>query len=135
MPNLAELRAFFDRLGIDVSRPGFYDNPIFIKAERRDPRFITKYGQYLEALQFDNAYLNRARQTALRVADYLFEELRKDGRKGACIDVSGTAVRMLEEEGIWNYMVSGAVVVDFPHQSGLRRRYFWPLRHPDNPAK
>jgi len=42
---------------------------------------------------------------------------------------------MLERERVWSCMIAGAAKVTFPPESGLNRRYFSPLVHPDNPAK
>jgi hypothetical protein len=135
MPTLTELQQTFDQLGIGTTRPGFYDEPGFLRAERQDRRFLKKYAQYIEALPFEEQYLLRARRTALEVADYLFDELKRDGRQGACIDISGTATRMLDQEGVWSYMAFGSVIVEFPAQSRLGKKYFRPIVHPDNPAK
>jgi hypothetical protein len=135
MPTLAELQTFFREIGIDPDRPGFYDQPAFLEAERRDHRFIKTYAQYIDVLPLDEQYLGRSREVTIQLANYLFEELTRDGRHGACIDISGTAMRMLEEEGIWSYMADGALVITFPPRSGLERRYFSPIMHPNNPAK
>lgn len=135
MSKHSELQQSFDVLGIDTTRPGFYDDPRFVEQERQNPRFLQRYAEFVNAIPFDEQYLAKARSTVRALADYLFEELKRDGRKGACIDVSGTAMRMLEKEGIWSYMAEGAAIIHFPESSHLRRRYFWPLMHPGNPAK
>jgi hypothetical protein len=135
MPTFFELQAMFAEMGIDPGHPGFYDQAAFMAAERRDASFIKTYAQYVEAMPLDEAYLGRARETARDIADFLFEELTLDGRNGACIDISGTAMRMLERKGIWSYMMDGALTIDFPQRSGMERRYFLPLVHPNNPAK
>ena len=69
------------------------------------------------------------------LANFLAAELAAEGRTGACIDASGALMRMLERERLWSCMVAGAATLFFPPKSGLNRRYFSPLVHPDNPAK
>jgi hypothetical protein len=109
MPNMTkdELEAVFGRFGIDFSRPGFYDSPEFRANEENDPDFIATYAQYVDSLNFTDNYLKHARQRALAAAEFMFAEIGRDGKKGACIDASGVLQRILDREGIWNYLVAG----------------------------
>jgi hypothetical protein len=107
MSKYSELQETLDAFGIDTTQPGFYDHPRFRQLEMLDPTFLQKYAEYVNAMPMDEQYLAKARSKVRAVADYPFEELKRDGRKGACIDVFGTAMRMLEEEGIWSYMLGG----------------------------
>jgi hypothetical protein len=135
MATRKELEQLFQERRIDFVDPGFYDGTAFQLCERQDPRFLENYGEYVHVRSFDCEYLNRARAVVLELATFLVGELVADGRTGACIDVSGALMRMLEHEGIWSCMVAGAATVFFPPDSGLGRRYFSPLVHPNNPAK
>lgn len=130
-----ELEELFKRVGIDYSRPGFYDQPEFKAVEKKAPAFIEAYAEYVDCLHFDDEYVQRARTNAIAVAEFLFAELLRDGRKGACIDASGVMQRILDREGIWSYLVGGGVRIQYPDESGVPDSYFWPLVHPDNPAK
>jgi hypothetical protein len=135
MADLADLQRLFDGRHIDYSRPGFYDDVNFAAAERQNPKFLEKYAEFIEAQNFSADYLQRARTTTLQAVEYLYAELRKDGRLGACIDLSLTLSRFLEREEIWNYFVAGALGVYFPEQSRLRPKYLSPIMAPGNPAR
>jgi len=132
---LGELERLFRSANIDFARPGFYDQPGFVMAERRDPRALEAYAEYIDKRPYPEDYKARARAVVTRAAQFLSRELEIDGRRGACIDASGALMRMLEREGIWSYMAGGATVVEFPRHAHLRAQYFHPFVHPDNPAK
>jgi hypothetical protein len=130
-----ELEAGFEELGIDYSHPGFYDTTAFKAVEKKAPAFIHAYGEYVDSLEFNDEYKQRAQKLAMEAARFLFAELVKDGRKGACIDASGVLQRILDRDEVWSYLVGGGVRISFPSSSAIRDSYFWPLVHPDNPAK
>jgi len=134
MATRAELEAKFRRLGVDFSRPGFYDDPEFIRAERAEPNLLVDYARYVKSLEFSQEYLARVRPVILEAADFLYRSLLADGRRGACIDVSGILLRCLEREGIWSHFVGGGLKVQFPEGARLPPRWFWPLMHARNPA-
>ena len=135
MATREELEQLFRRHGISFDEPGFYDSPEFQRGEREDLRFLENYAEYIQAVQFDDEYLGRARRIIRKLAEFVANEVRADGRAGACIDASGAVMRMLEREGVWSCMIGGAAIVFYPPCSGLDTRYFWPFVHPDNPAK
>ncbi len=127
-----QLEDAFTGLGIDYSRPGFFDHPAFIQAEKKDNRFLEKYALYVQKRQYTDSYLAQAEERTRAAAHFLHETLKKDGRLGACIDASLTVSRFLEKEGVWNCILHGATAVHVP---GLPPRFYWPIRHPNNPAK
>jgi len=129
-----ELERMFRRLGIDFTKPGFYDTPQFQAVERKHPVFLKSYADFIQTLQLPAEYLDRARSIVQNTADFLFNELVADGRKGACIDISGLVLRFLERQGIWCHVVCGGVKVEFPVGSGVSTKYFYPLMHEDNKA-
>jgi hypothetical protein len=134
MPTREELEQEFGRSGIDFANPGFYDTPNFQVAERQNPRLLIKYAQYINTLTFAPEYRDRARVLVRESAEFLYRELVADGRRGACIDISGTMLRFLERQGIWAYFVGGGLRVQFPARSHVQTKWFWPLMHGDNPA-
>ncbi|MFZ0420843.1 MAG: hypothetical protein WAM04_22270 [Candidatus Sulfotelmatobacter sp.] len=134
MPTREELEDEFGELGIDFANPGFCDTPAFQGAERQNPRLLIKYAQYINTLILTPEYLERSRGVVRDTADFLYGELVADGRRGACIDISGTLLRFLERQGIWAYFVGGGLRVQFPARSGIGTRWFWPLMHGENPA-
>lgn len=112
-------------LGIDKSRPGFYDDPLFLAAEAKDPTLLEAYAGYVNELDLDDAYRTDARRKITESAIFLHDELVRDGLKGGCIDVSVALGRFLERQGVWNYVVKGGVSMHFAPETGLGRRYHW----------
>jgi len=54
-------------------------------------------------------------------------ELLKDGRRGACIDFSMVLARILDKFRIWNFVMKGALTLEFPQKSNIENLYYWPL--------
>jgi hypothetical protein len=123
--NLGDLDKLFEKHGIDFSKPGFYDDPQFIEAESRDGSFLETYGKAVARRTYSEAYLARARREIPAIARLVWEELIKDGRLGACVDVSMILSRVLEQEGFWNYLVKGSLTINFAASHGLTPRFFW----------
>jgi len=121
---LTELERIFVDNGIDYSTPGFYDLPAFRRVEEKSPQFLEAYSEYVDACPYADDYLARVRQTVPRLGQMLFAELQEAERAGACVDISGAFVRMLEQERIWAYAVGGGVTVNFPPESGLPASHF-----------
>lgn len=134
MPTRAELENTFRRLHIDFSNPGFYDTPEFQAVEHREPTFLKAYAQYVRNLIFPDEYLERARAVVQSTAEFLYRELVADGRLGACVDISGLILRFLERQGIWCYVSCGGLKIQFPTQSNIPPKWFFPLMHRNNRA-
>ena len=134
MPTRKELENKFRGLGIDFTKPGFCDSPEFQAVERNNPVFLKSYAEYVQTLGPSAEYLDHARIVVRDTAEFLYNELVADGRKGACVDISGVVLRFLERQGIWCHVVCGGVRVEFPAESGIRTRRFYPLMHRDNNA-
>ena len=114
---------------IDISKAGFYDEPNFIKIERINPEYLNNYARFVQEKTYSSEYLDKARKVIPLIANELHEELLRDGRKGACIDLSMVLSRILEREGFWNYIVKGSLTVSFPNGSGIGDRFFWSIDH------
>ncbi|WP_179020754.1 hypothetical protein [Winogradskyella forsetii] len=121
----ADLENIFKRFHIDYKTPGFYDSQEFLFQEQRDHSFLEKYAEYINAQTYSSTYLERASGEIPFIARILNQELVKDGRLGACIDVSMVLSRILEREGFWNYTTKGSLTITFPKDSGLENKYFW----------
>lgn len=121
----SELERTFQKHGIAFDAPGFYDEANFLERERRDPRYLELYAQYVEARAYDAEYLANARRKIDVAAEVLRSEVERDGRLGACVDTSGMLGRMLDRLGVWNYVAKATLTIQFPQGSGLRPRYFW----------
>jgi hypothetical protein len=131
----AELESLFSELGIDFRKPGFYDDANFRLRVAENPLFLQTYADYVRSLTFSDVYLLRAREIVSEQVAFLYDRLIRDGRLGACIDLTLTLTRFLERHGIWNYAVSGATSLIFDESTGLARRSFETILTPENPAK
>lgn len=118
---------YFNSHKIDSSYPGFYDDRKFLQLEGQNPSLLSNYASFIDQKPFDKDYLGNAEKTVRKIATLLNQELQKDGRQGACIDVSMALGRMLEKEGIWNYQMKGSLVITFPHYTGIPKKHFWPV--------
>ncbi|PGW34015.1 hypothetical protein COE04_15895 [Bacillus cereus] len=114
---------------IDVSAVAFYDSEEFKNVERNNPSYLENYAKFVQLKQYDSSYLNMVREKLPFIAELLYKELKKDGRLGACVDLSLTLSRILEKEGIWNHIVFGSLNIDFPPKSNLPRGHFWTINH------
>jgi len=119
------LEAEFAAAGIDFSKIGFYDDPMFMACEQRDNKYLEKYAEYILGKEYTPEYIERAKNEIPFIARLLNEELIKDGRLGACIDISIGLSRILEQEGFWNYIPKGSLTIEFPSHSKISKKYFW----------
>src|SRR5258706_142175 len=105
-----KLCAMYDDFRIDRTKPGFYDDKRFLRAESVDPSFIESYGRFVESRPCDEAYLVRSRNEIPEISSLVHRELVADGRLGACVDIGMILSRILEQEGFWNYIVTSLAV-------------------------
>lgn len=129
-----QLENTFRRLGIDFANPGFCETSEFQAVERDDPTFLKFYAMYVRQLQLSPEYIERARAVIQDTAEFLYGELVADGRRGACVDISGLILRFLERQGIWCHVTCGGLKIQFPAESGIQPKWFFPLMHRDNNA-
>ena len=130
----ADLENIFQRFHIDYKKPGFYDSQEFLFQEQRDHSFLEKYAEYVNVQTYPSTYLDRASREIPFIAQLLHQELIKDGRLGACVDVSMVLSRILEREGFWNYTTKGSLTITFPKNSGLEKKYFWTVDNGEHSA-
>ena len=64
----------------------------------------------------------------IQAATFLSRELAAHEREGACIDASGTLMRMLEREGIRRYMAGRATGVHFSGSLSAATAILFPFR-------
>jgi hypothetical protein len=112
-------------LDFDKSKPGFYDDPVFMAAEAKDPTLLDAYADHVDALTHDETYLQHARDRISRSVRFLHGRLLADGRKGACVDMSQMLSRFLEQQGVWNYIVKGGTAVYPAAHTGLDAAFHW----------
>lgn len=117
----------FIRKGIDINTPGFYNQNNFLLVEKNQPLYLNNYARYVQSKAYTEDYIECARKEIRLIASILHNELVKDGRKGACIDMSMTLSKILEKEGYWNYVVKGALTLNYPLESGLSDAHYFPI--------
>lgn len=122
---LERIEADFYSKGIPVDQPGFYDHPNFIEVERQNPEYLNNYARYVQLRFYSSEYLEKAEREIPIIAHELHMELLRDGRQGACVDMSGVLSKILEREGYWNFVVKGSLTITFPKSTGIGKRYFW----------
>lgn len=121
---LKTLEALFAAHGIGFEYPGFYDSPAFLAVERSDAAFLEKYAEYVDHQHYSQEYVKRVQRVVPLLSRFVYEHLIREGRLGACIDVSSMVSRMLDMEGIWSYTAGGGASISFPKKSGLSPSYF-----------
>lgn len=129
-----DFEQFFREADIDYSKPGFYDDRNFVEFEKSNPAFLEIYADYINSMSFPSDYLMDARKVALDITEFVYDRLNFDGLKGACLDVCGIISRILEREGIWNYVVKGGLTISFDKSTGITPTYCAPIMTHDNPA-
>ena len=131
---LKDIEKSFENNNIMMSKVGFYDSHEFIQVERKNPSYLEQYAKYVQLKKYDSTYLDTVREKVSIISTLLYKELERDGRLGACIDMSATLSRILEKEGIWNHIVFGSLSTDYPKESQLDRGYFWSVDYNQGPS-
>ncbi|PKG86491.1 hypothetical protein CXF85_01955 [Colwellia sp. 75C3] len=129
--SIKKIIADFKKNNIDTSKPGFYDEPRFLRVEQGNPEYLNNYARFVQERNYSDEYLDEARKVIPLIVEELHKELLRDGRQGACVDLSMVLSRILEKEGFWNYIVKGSLTVSFPKQSGIGDRFFWSMDQGD----
>ncbi|WP_299981403.1 hypothetical protein [Desulfobacula sp.] len=125
---------FFKKNNIAIDKPGFFNDPNFLKFEQKNPRFLNCYARYVYGRKYDREYLIEAEDKILKACEIMHSELLKDGRKGACIDLSIVLAQILDKLGVWNFVVKGALTMEFPTEPNIGNQYFWPMDVNDSMA-
>lgn len=124
---LANPAQYFQGLGISIDKPGFYDDPRFIAAEKQNPQLLNTYAEYVIKRPYDQQYLDRAEKIIKATAKFLYSRLEQADALSKCIDASMMAMRILERYGIWCIMAQGALTIEFDPKTNIDSRYFQPL--------
>lgn len=120
-----ELKSEFQSKGIPFDKTDFYDHPSFLKAEQRDPSYLIKFAKFVVSQPYSFEYLEKAEVIIQEVVKILNNELKKNGREGACVDIAGILARILERKGIWCACIKGSTTIEFPENSGEETTYYW----------
>lgn len=122
---LAQLEKEFADAKIDTTSPGFYEDFQFVRRETRDPTYINNYARYVQWQSYTPAYLERAEEVVQVVVAEMLLAMQLDMNKLAYVESPLVISRILEREGIWNYVARGALNVTFPIDSGFEPFTIW----------
>lgn len=103
--------SLFHELGIDMSQPGFYDEPNFVAQEQRNSRFAERYAEWVLLRERDQAYDARVQTIVPQVTDILQRRIVQHNWYGACIAMTAILTRILDRLGIWNIPIRGSASV------------------------
>lgn len=129
MRTYKEITEDFASRGIPVDAPNFYDHPNFIAAERSNPEYLNNSAFYVASRPYSEEYLRQAEVIITKAAKLLYEHLKKNGRQGACVDITGILARILEKHGVWCASIKGSCTIEFPPTSNEETTYFWSVDH------
>ena len=115
------------RSGLSIDKPGFYDHPLFIRAEQAQPGYINTYARYVRDQAYSEAYLNRSEAVIQAAAAALSREVQADGRSNLCVTASKVLSKILEREKVWNYIVVGAFSVSIRIDGRWHTHSFYPF--------
>ena len=119
-------------LGIQDLRPGFYDHPCFIEAEKgRWPNLLDVYALYVRELPLQESYLSRARSIISEITAFVYGRLVDSNSLAECVFVSKMLSRMLDEEGLWNVPIVGGFTSILKSEDGLVAYPFAPREDRD----
>jgi len=124
----------FKNLGIDTSAPGFYNDPIFLKIERKTPSILNEYNKFVMVKKYSDEYLIFVKKKIDIIVNILFDELSKSSRIGACIDISQILMLILEKEGIWSCMFDGSMTIEYSKELKITNTYFYTVDYGDYSA-
>jgi hypothetical protein len=111
------------RFGIDTSQFGFYDQPAFLKEERRNSSFLEDYARWVLLRPRDEAYDRHAREVVPKLVQILAAAFKKDSIEGGCVGASGMLTPMLNRLGIWSFGLSGSTILAVPKHNIVRGLY------------
>jgi hypothetical protein len=122
---LKKLLADFDAAGISTENPGFYEDFAFIRCEHKDPNYFENYARFVEWQKFPSKYLERAEQVIHFVIAEMQLALQLDASRDTLFETPFVMSRILEREGVFNYVVHGALTISFPPALGFEPISFW----------
>ena len=112
---------------ISTDEPGFYEEGAFIRREAQVPNYLHNYARFVDQQHYSPAYFDRAEPIIHVVSEELQLALKEDGSQEAHDEAPLVMSRILEREGVWNYVVSGSLTMTFPAGAGFEPFAFWSL--------
>jgi hypothetical protein len=124
---LDRLRKDFSAADIPTDSPGFYEDRAFVRREQKDPSFLDNYARFVQWQPYSSAYLEKAEQIVHVVVAEMQLALKLDANQTAYDETPLVISRILEREGVWNYVVGGTLTITFPSGSGFEPVSFWSI--------
>lgn len=124
MRALVEIEAELSALEIPFHEVEFYNHPRFLAAERDKPTLLETYCEYVSQQDYSEEYIARSRRVVPLVTGFLHEELKRDGKQGACLDFVQAAMKILERVGIWCCAMAGSMTIEFAPKTKQPPRYW-----------
>ncbi|MDA7978972.1 MAG: hypothetical protein MPJ50_09415 [Pirellulales bacterium] len=124
MRAIGEIEVELTSLGIPYDQVEFYNHPSFVEAEQSNPMLLETYCEYVACQEYSTEYLERSRRVVPLVCDFLREELKRDGKLGACLDFVQAAMKILERLGIWCSTMAGSLTIEFDPVTKQPPRYW-----------
>jgi hypothetical protein len=116
---IEQLQQEFANARILTDEPGFYEDPAFIRREAKVPHYLDNYARFVQQQPYSLTYLDRAEPIIHVVSEELQLALKEDGTPEAHAEATFVMSRILEREGVWNYVASGSLSMTFPAGSGF----------------
>lgn len=130
---LQALQKEFEDARIPTDQPGFYEDFQFVRRESKTPGYLDNYARFVQWQPYKDSYLWKAEEIIHVVGAELQHAMELENCAAAYDESPLVMSRILEREGVWNYVVHGAVTISFPISSGFAPYSFRSL-DPDNNA-
>jgi hypothetical protein len=124
---IEQLEQEFAAAKIEPNEPGFYEDRAFIRREAQVPHYLDNYARYVQWRHYDMGYAEHAEPVIHVVAEEIQMALKADGSPEAHAEAPLAISRILEREGIWNYVACGAMTINFPPSSSFDPFSFWSI--------
>jgi hypothetical protein len=122
----------FRSVGIDTTRPGFYDQSAFLNQEKANPEYLKLCTRWLARRPLSEGYRRRAERVVPAVAESVAEMFVGSEMVASCMNGSAMLSRVLERAGIWNHVIHGSLVLTVPREGVWRA--FQTVDHRDFPG-
>lgn len=99
-------------LGVDTTKFGFYDQPAFLAAERRDGAFLEQYALWVQSRPRTIDYDARVREIVPRLAEFLADLFEREDMQRSCVHVSSMMPRILDRLGVWSFGLKGSMIAE-----------------------
>jgi hypothetical protein len=116
MTEFEMLEGYLYGLGIDTSKPGFYDSPAFQTQAQSNLYFAETYARFVKLRPITEAYEARVKMIVPRLCQLIVDVFKADRWEGGCLEASWMMSRMLDRLGIWNYTPIGSVTFEVEHK-------------------